>query len=349
MSTPAQEEAERYLFHREHCNSHPEDRIDYQGDSAHSPEEEEELDTFESDDDDDDDTLHSMTVTTTSTATFRVPSTLFEANTGPKGVIADAQSFSRAKKLSFRKTLRAFTGNASAVFSSSLASRKMSDWSKENGTSDDSGGELATSDDEEFMRRWRENRLKELASQGTFVQRRVSPSKRIWGSFDDVDANGYLDAVEKVPKDTVVVVCIYDPEVWTHGHFQRLDFHPLQAEGLTLTVLQSNASAEVEDRLATLAQKHITTRFVKLHQEIAEMEHVASPAILAYRAGDVFATLPDCRAKGLETKLRRLVEPRIAVVDGVCHANVIAVPVYSINVYLIVQSVWNPASFLRQP
>jgi hypothetical protein len=28
-----------------------------------------------------------------------------------------------------------------------------------------------------------------------------------------VDAVGYLDAIEKVPSDQVVVVCIYDPEV----------------------------------------------------------------------------------------------------------------------------------------
>jgi hypothetical protein len=36
---------------------------------------------------------------------------------------------------------------------------------------------------------------------------------RVWGTFDDVDANGYLDAVEKVPDDAIVVVCIYDPLV----------------------------------------------------------------------------------------------------------------------------------------
>lgn len=72
-----------------------------------------------------------------------------------------------------------------------------------------------------------------------------------------------------------------------------------------LTTSQSNASATVEDSIATLAQKHITTRFVKLDQEIAEMEHIAVPAILAYRAGEVFATLSGCRPNGLETALRR--------------------------------------------
>jgi hypothetical protein len=63
----------------------------------------------------------------------------------------------------------------------------------------------------------------------------------------------------------------------------------------------------VEDSLHTLAQKHVTTRFVRLHHEIAEMENVAAPAIIAYQNGDVFATLTDCSAVGLETNLRRLV------------------------------------------
>lgn len=44
-------------------------------------------------------------------------------------------------------------------------------------------------------------------------KRRVSPNKKTYGRVDVVDANGYLDAVERVTSDTVVVVCIYDPEV----------------------------------------------------------------------------------------------------------------------------------------
>ena len=38
------------------------------------------------------------------------------------------------------------------------------------------------------------------------------------------------------------------------------------------------------------------------------MEHIAVPAILAYRAGEVFATLSGCVIKGLETTLRRYVK-----------------------------------------
>jgi hypothetical protein len=68
---------------------------------------------------------------------------------------------------------------------------------------------------------------------------------------------------------------------------------------------QSDDSAAVEDSLRTLAEKHATTRFVKLHHEIAEMENVGAPAIIAYQNGEVIATLADCSAVGLETNLRR--------------------------------------------
>src|SRR5947209_12186804 len=68
---------------------------------------------------------------------------------------------------------------------------------------------------------------------------------------------------------------------------------------------QSNASAAVEDSLSNLAKKYVTTRFVKLDHEIAEMEHIDVPAILGYRAGEVFATLSGCRPDGLETSLQR--------------------------------------------
>jgi len=280
MSTLAQEEADRLFSQKEHTTSHPEDQFEHERSSlrsSNSSEEQNNADPYEisEKDDDDEDTLHNMTTTTT-TATYRLPTTRFEANTGPKGVIADAQSFNRAKKYSFRGTLATLTNNA---FSHTSQQRKTSDSNMSNSLGEKSDSELGGSDDEDFMRQWRENRFQELANKESASQRRSSPSKRVWGTFDKVDANGYLDAVEKVPEDTVVVVCIYDPE--------------------------SNDSAAVEDSLATIAQKHVTTHFVKMHYDIAEMEHITVPAILAYRAGDVFATLDGCRLKGLETTLRR--------------------------------------------
>ena len=60
------------------------------------------------------------------------------------------------------------------------------------------------------MRKWRESRMQKLQSQN---MRRSSPRRRVYGTVDAVDAAGYLDAIEKVTSDTVVVVCVYDPEV----------------------------------------------------------------------------------------------------------------------------------------
>ena len=54
---------------------------------------------------------------------------------------------------------------------------------------------------------------------------------------------------------------------------------------------QSSDSAKVEEALGRIAHKHVTTRFVKLHQLEAEMDDVAVPGILAYQGGECFANL----------------------------------------------------------
>lgn len=81
-----------------------------------------------------------------------------------------------------------------------------------------------------------------------------------------------------------------------------------------LSRLQSDDSAIVEECLVTIARRQPTTRFVKLHHEIAEMDHITAPALLAYRNSDVFATIVDvlrnipkgrsCSADSLEDLLK---------------------------------------------
>lgn len=138
----------------------------------------------------------------------KIPNTVFDANTGPKGVIADAQAFERARKTSFRKTLLNAAG-----FGVSQPSQPQSQSHVRKDRSPSSGKEGDDGDDE-FMRKWRESRMRALQdTSGSSSARRPSPRRRVYGSVADVDAGGYLDAIEKVPSDTVVVVCIYDPEV----------------------------------------------------------------------------------------------------------------------------------------
>ena len=136
----------------------------------------------------------------------------FHANTGPKGVIADARSFETAKKRSFRQTLSAFSHGTSPPLFGNRSKKSQYDFSREKSPSSDVS---ASSEDEEFMNKWRANRLDELINlkEQNMMGRRRSPSKRKYGLVQTVDPVGYLDAIEKVHADTVVVVLIYDDEV----------------------------------------------------------------------------------------------------------------------------------------
>lgn len=75
-----------------------------------------------------------------------------------------------------------------------------------------SDGESGSDDD--FVKTWRKNRLAELKT-GNATTRRQSPSKRKYGRVEIVDAGGYLDAVERVSSETIVVVTIYNDKVNT--------------------------------------------------------------------------------------------------------------------------------------
>ncbi|MCJ1355943.1 MAG: hypothetical protein MMC33_005936 [Icmadophila ericetorum] len=260
MSSAAQDEFDTYFNTKgEKASTHPEDAA-YQSDkdSEHSAD----LDLHaSSSDDDDNDVKKSNKSAIMPSAVYHIPqNTLFEANTGPKGVIADAKSFDRARKRSFRQTLYAFSNGLSGnVFDKYKLTHPSGSREKS------SSPELSPDDeDDEFMRTWRANRMAEMQN-GAHRIRRQSPSKRRFGYLSRVDAIGYLDAVEKVASDTVVVVCIYDEE--------------------------STVSGIVEDSLSALARKHETTRFIKLSYEEADLDVMTVPAVLAYRGGELIANL----------------------------------------------------------
>lgn len=269
----AQEEFNQILQNsKEKASAHPEDR-----DSSASSDNEAEEDhqDLPSDPEDYNNDMRSRNTS------YQVPNTVFDANTGPKGVIADAQAFERARKQSFRSTL------GGGGHSRSSSKGVSDDTTPLNNNSPPRGSGAKDKDDEEsrFMRKWRESRMQQLQS---FSLRRSSPRRKVYGSVDTVDAAGYLDAVEKVTSDTVVVVCIYDPD--------------------------SSASGIVEDCLNNIARRNTSTHFIKLHHEISEMENIQAPALLAYRGGDVFATIVEifgqipkgraCSAESLEDLLK---------------------------------------------
>lgn len=139
-------------------------------------------------------------------ANYYMPNVRSEANTGPKGVIADAQAFEQAKKQARRFTWKKGSNGAAAAPPTSYS---VTAWHDEKGA--------ASSDDEHedsFMRAWREARLRELQNVGERIRSRTnSPSRRIYGNMPLVDGEGYLDAVDKTASGTVVVVFVYDTEV----------------------------------------------------------------------------------------------------------------------------------------
>ena len=278
MADLAREEADRYFLNKDHSSSHPEDR-DNASDRDSDAADEKHGTGHDSDpgtDDDDLDTSSKMATMTQTQTRPIIPRNTSYANTGPKGVIADAQNFARAKQSTFRSRITDFANTI--TFNNKRESTVVEKPAKTGSNSE--GSDLSEDDsDSEFMNAWRQNRLQELSSMRSHNTRRVSPSRRIWGTLQDVDANGYLDAIEKVSPEDVVVVMIYDPSSsWSRG---------------------------VEDALGMLAYKHSMTRFVKLDHEIAEMETVEVPAVLAYRGGDVFATISGAKAEGLEAVLKK--------------------------------------------
>lgn len=140
---------------------------------------------------------------------LRLPPKEFDSGrtTGVKGVIADARSYEEARKSSSWRSK--FGRGASATREDKRASKAtfLDD-------DDDDGDETSNSEDEEFLERWREQRRAELQREGNDIRnRRTSPSVRRYGRFDEVDALGYLDAIEKVTRETTVVVFVYDPDV----------------------------------------------------------------------------------------------------------------------------------------
>lgn len=131
--------------------------------------------------------------------------------TGVKGVIADARSFESAR--SGHRSSKSTQGGSAGQNRLNGAECEKKEMLRSH---DDEEDELE--DDEEFLEQWREERKRELEAQlgreGNDIRnRRTAPSSRRYGRFDEVDALGYLDAIEKVAKETVVCVFVYDVDV----------------------------------------------------------------------------------------------------------------------------------------
>lgn len=193
MTNAAQEEFDELMRDKGREERHPEDRHN-DSDLSEPESEGAEKDRYEIVDTDDE-----LEIPADMRSNYYMPSHIrSEANTGPKGVIADAQAFEQAKKQA-----RRFTWKKSAAPQQFNVTAYQ--------------GEPTSSDEENdggFMKQWRESRLRELQNAGQRIRSRTnSPSRRVYGSMPAVDGEGYLDAIEKTPADTVVVVFIYNDMV----------------------------------------------------------------------------------------------------------------------------------------
>lgn len=152
----------------------------------------------------------------TSSARPTIPLTRYGANTGPKGVISDAQHFRDSRRM-HRMSVRS---NATLPASRAVDTAPGGSWSgaaageKQLSDPDEDEEEDDDEGDTDFMSQWRRNRLLELQSgrhESRMHQR--ARSGRFWGGLATVDGQGYLDALEKSGAETVVAVYIYDDYV----------------------------------------------------------------------------------------------------------------------------------------
>ena len=199
--TAAQEEFDSIISRSQQAGredaEHPDDREDYAHDRGDDElDEETELTQRRIDE-----IMRTPTPTARGGTRLHLPPREFDMGrtTGVKGVIADARSFQEARFAGSNSVRRA-QGQQRA--SQVLISR------------DEEGRSSASEDEDGFVERWRAQRRLELQQKGSDIRtRRTSPSVRRYGRLDEVDALGYLDAIEKVGRDTVVVVFVYDAEV----------------------------------------------------------------------------------------------------------------------------------------
>lgn len=223
--------------------------------------------------------MRMSTYDTRSTADLMLPPASFDSGraTGVKGVIADARNYENARRSKWSEKMR-------------NARRSVIEFASVRSASDKSDSELSGAEDEEsFLKQWRESRRRELESQdrSSVRNRRTSPSARMYGRFEEVDAMGYLDAIEKVSRETTVVVFVYDHEVCDLVPFRPLVFHPVAN-----TLVQSDVCATIESAMMPLVRSNPAIRFIKVHYEEIEFDQAGVPAVLAYKnQGDLFANL----------------------------------------------------------
>lgn len=211
--TTAQDEFDE-LFRDKHTSSrrHPEDETTSPPASDTEPSGHNSETFYEHDDLD----VDTYTPSSNMHSRYFVPRQRSEANTGPKGVIADAQAFEQAKRSRFNLLRSSPPRDSSQNNKKTLSPPTSKFWgSRSNSRARrTSSSEEEEEDDDSFMVQWRQRRLKELQTTSTHKKAHSTNLQvRMYGRLISVDAEGFLEAVECTPADTVVAVYIYDDMV----------------------------------------------------------------------------------------------------------------------------------------
>lgn len=209
MATSAQDEFNELMRDKERRTTHPEDANDDARSFLNLSDDENDRTPPASNYDPDE----ALPRASTSSARNIIPRTRYGANTGPKGVISDAQHF-RDSQRNHRSSLRSLNGAAPVVKEPSPQRHWTQDPTPLEKLEEGDDGLDDEEADEGFMSRWRQGRLKELQNGGYESGiHKSGKSRRSYGGLTTVDGEGYLDAVEKSGPQTVVIVYIYDDMV----------------------------------------------------------------------------------------------------------------------------------------
>lgn len=269
--------------HRSTDRAHPEDSQSHSGDEGRDDKDVHKHDHEGDNDDEDSDFADEMPVRTATTSrtngrAYTIPTRREYANTGVKGVIADAQAFEAA-----RRRQQGYGKKSAPAVASTRTINTSQDHRSEPRRSSRSETEMDEStlyedeDDDEFTRRWRQQRMQELQDRAASV--RGQQRQQQYGAFTKLSADGYLDVVEKSSAETFVVVLLWD---------------------------YSEASEAWEDELKQLAYRHGRVRFIGLRWDVAEIQYLDVPSILVYKGGDVFVTIDSIQFDEIGRKLKQV-------------------------------------------
>jgi hypothetical protein len=140
---------------------------------------------------------------------FQLPPISFAPNhsTGVKGVINDARHYEETRRSKWTNVIR----NSILGLNGHTSPYDLHNTLTIEGASDSSSN---TAEDSFFA--WCDSRRRGMESETNSAIRtkKNRPSARFYGCLDEVDAIGYLDAIEKVNPETIVIVLVYDHLVY---------------------------------------------------------------------------------------------------------------------------------------